>query len=143
THEVDPSAATVTTMTHHLLEVDAADKQATVTEIAGRDGRVLMFVGTKRSADRLARRLADHGLAAGSLHGGRSQAQRTRALDQFRSGGLRVLVATDVAARGLHIDDLDLVVNVDPPADGKDYLHRGGRTARAGRSGTVVTLVLP
>jgi superfamily II DNA/RNA helicase len=143
THEVDPPAATITTMTHHLLEVDAAEKQATVTEIAARDGRVMLFVGTKRAADRLARRLAAQGVAAGALHGGRSQGQRTRALEQFRTGGLRVLVATNVAARGIHIDDLDLVVNVDPPADGKDYLHRGGRTARAGRSGTVVTLVLP
>jgi superfamily II DNA/RNA helicase len=143
THQVDPPAATISTMTHHLLEVDALDKQATVTEIAGRDGQVMMFVATKRGADRLARRLADHGVAAGALHGGRTQGQRTRALEQFRGGGLRVLVATNVAARGIHIDDLDLVVNVDPPADGKDYLHRGGRTARAGRSGTVVTLILP
>jgi superfamily II DNA/RNA helicase len=143
THQVDPPAAAVTTMTHHLLQVDARDKQATVNEIAGRDGQVMMFVGTKRGADRLARQLADHGVAAGALHGGRSQEQRTRTLDQFRGGQLRVLVATNVAARGIHIDDLDLVVNIDPPADGKDYLHRGGRTARAGRSGTVITLVLP
>jgi superfamily II DNA/RNA helicase len=109
THQVDPPAAAVTTMTHHLLQVDACDKQATVNEIAGRDGQVMMFVGTKRGADRLARQLAEHG----------------------------------VAARAIHIDDLNLVVNIDPPVDGKDYLHRGGRTARAGRSGTVVTLVLP
>jgi len=142
-HSVDPPAATVTTMTHHLLEVAPGDKQATTVEIAGRDGRVLMFVETKRGADRLIRRLLDHGVPSAALHSGRSQAQRTRALDQFKAGSLRVLVATNVAARGIHVDDLDLVVNVDPPADGKDYLHRSGRTARAGASGTVATLVLP
>jgi superfamily II DNA/RNA helicase len=143
THSVDPPAAAVTTMTHHLFEVDVADKVATVADIATRNERTMMFVATKRGADRLARRLADTGLHALAIHGGKSQGQRTRALEQFRSGGVHVLVATNVAARGIHIDALDLVVNVDPPADGKDYLHRGGRTARAGRSGTVFTLVSP
>jgi superfamily II DNA/RNA helicase len=143
THSVDPSAAAVTAMAHHLLQVDAADKQATVAEIAAREDPVIMFVRTKRGADRLARQLLDRGVHAAVLHGGKSQGQRTRALEQFRNRSLHVLVSTNVAARGIHIDDLDLVVNVDPPADGKDYVHRGGRTARAGRAGTVVTLVLP
>ncbi len=143
THSVDPPAAAVTTMEHHLLQVDLADKSATVTEIAARDGRVMLFVATKRGADRLAKHLLGQGVLAAALHGGKSQGQRTRALDEFKSGTLDALVATNVAARGIHIDDLDLVVHVDPPADGKDYLHRSGRTARAGQSGTVVTLVLP
>ncbi|GAA0716193.1 DEAD/DEAH box helicase [Dactylosporangium roseum] len=141
THSTDPPAAAVTTMAHHLLEVGPADKAATVADIAARNTRTMMFVATKHGADRLARHLTATGLLAAAIHGGKSQGQRTRALEQFRNGALRVLVATNVAARGVHIDDLDLVVNVDPPADGKDYLHRGGRTARAGRSGTVLTLV--
>ncbi|MEU5884079.1 DEAD/DEAH box helicase [Spirillospora sp. NPDC047279] len=143
THSADPSAGAVTTMEHHLLHVADADKHDTTAHIAARDGRVLMFVAMKHGADRLVRKLASQGLRAGALHGGKSQSQRNRVLNGFRTGDLDVLVATDVAARGIHIDDLDLVVNVDPPADHKDYLHRGGRTARAGRSGTVVTLVLP
>ncbi|WP_019634785.1 DEAD/DEAH box helicase [Actinomadura atramentaria] len=142
-HSVDPSAGAVVTMDHHLLLVDEADKQDTLAHIAARDGQVIMFVGMKHAADRLVRRFAARGVQAVALHGGKSQSQRNRALDGFKSGTVPVLVATNVAARGIHIDDLDLVVNVDPPADHKDYLHRGGRTARAGRTGTVVTLVLP
>jgi superfamily II DNA/RNA helicase len=142
-HSVDPPAAPISTMDHHLLHVELADKNATTAQIGARDGRVIMFVGTKRRADRLARHLLASGVTAAALHGGKSQPQRTRALEQFRTGRVNALVATDLAARGIHIDDLDLVVNVDPPGDAKDYLHRGGRTARAGRSGTVVTLVLP
>ncbi|WP_051799596.1 DEAD/DEAH box helicase [Catenuloplanes japonicus] len=143
THGVDPPTGSVTTMRHHLLEVAAGDKLAIAADIAARNPRSIMFVATKRAADRLATRLSATGLPAVALHGGRSQNQRTRALEQFRTGTATVLVATNVAARGIHIDELDLVVNVDPPADGKDYLHRGGRTARAGRSGTVFTLVFP
>ncbi|MFI7272771.1 DEAD/DEAH box helicase [Streptomyces sp. NPDC049879] len=142
-HSVNPSAGAVTTMEHHLLHVRGAEKQATVTEIAARDGRVLMFLGTKHAADRLAKNLLAVGVRASSLHGGKSQSRRTSILEQFKAGQITVLVATNVAARGIHIDDLDLVVNIDPPADHKDYLHRGGRTARAGGSGSVVTLVLP
>jgi superfamily II DNA/RNA helicase len=142
-HSVDPPAAAITTMEHHLLQVDAAEKNAATAQIGARDGRVIMFVGTKHRADRLARLLLASGVPAAALHGGKSQPQRTRTLDQFRTGAVNALVATDLAARGIHIDDLDLVVNVDPPGDAKDYLHRGGRTARAGRTGTVVTLVLP
>ncbi|WP_435838011.1 DEAD/DEAH box helicase [Streptomyces chrestomyceticus] len=143
THSVDPSAATVTTMEHHVLYVDDTDKRATTTEIAARDGRVIMFVDTKRGADRLTKHLLSQGVRAAALHGGKSQPQRTRTLEQFRTGQATVLIATNVAARGIHIDGLDLVVNVDPPTEAKDYLHRGGRTARAGESGTVVTLVTP
>ncbi|MFG2634173.1 DEAD/DEAH box helicase [Streptomyces sp. NPDC048362] len=142
-HSVDPSAGAVTTMEHHLLHVADADKHATATEIAARDGRVIMFLDTKHAADRLAKHLLSVGVRASALHGGKSQPQRTRTLTQFKDGHVTVLVATNVAARGIHVDDLDLVVNVDPPGDHKDYLHRGGRTARAGESGTVVTLVLP
>ncbi|MCX3061117.1 DEAD/DEAH box helicase [Streptomyces beihaiensis] len=142
-HSVDPSAGAVTTMEHHVLHVHEADKHRTTTEIAARDGRVMMFLDTKHAVDRLTRHLLDNGVRAAALHGGRSQPQRTRTLNQFRDGHVTVLVATNVAARGIHIDSLDLVVNVDPPNDHKDYLHRGGRTARAGESGTVVTLVTP
>jgi superfamily II DNA/RNA helicase len=142
-HSVDPSAGAVTTMEHHVLHVDGADKHATTIEIGARDGSVLMFLDTKHAVDRLTRDLLHSGVRAAALHGGRSQSQRTRTLEQFKTGHVNVLVATNVAARGIHVDDLDLVVNVDPPADHKDYLHRGGRTARAGKSGSVVTLVLP
>ncbi|ROP55521.1 superfamily II DNA/RNA helicase [Streptomyces sp. PanSC9] len=143
-HSVDPSAGAVTTMEHHVLHIqDETDKKAVTTRIAARDGRVILFLDTKRSADRLAKRLLAVGVRAAALHGGRSQPQRTRTLEQFKNGQVTALVATNVAARGIHIDDLDLVVNVDPPTDHKDYLHRGGRTARAGGSGSVVTLVLP
>jgi superfamily II DNA/RNA helicase len=142
-HSVDPSAGAVTTMEHHVLQVREEDKQRTTTEIAARDGRVIMFLDTKHAVDRLAKHLLNSGIRAAALHGGKSQPQRTRTLALFRSGHVTVLVATNVAARGIHVDDLDLVVNVDPPSDHKDYLHRGGRTARAGRSGSVVTLVTP
>ncbi|MGI5452036.1 DEAD/DEAH box helicase [Streptomyces sp. CA-249302] len=143
-HSVDPSAGAVTTMEHHVLHVlDETDKKAVTTRIAARDGRVILFLDTKRSADRLAKRLLAVGVRAAALHGGRSQPQRNRTLEQFKNGQVTALVATNVAARGIHVDDLDLVVNVDPPTDHKDYVHRGGRTARAGGSGSVVTLVLP
>jgi len=130
-------------MEHHLLHIADADKHETTAHIAARAGRVIMFVGKKHAADRLVRKLTARGVRAAALHGGKTQSQRNRALDGFHTEDVTVLVATNVAARGIHIDDLDLVVNVDPPADHKDYLHRGGRTARAGRAGTVVTLVLP
>ncbi|WP_128379730.1 DEAD/DEAH box helicase [Streptomyces cavernae] len=142
-HSVDPSAGAVSTMEHHLLHVQDTDKHTAATEIAARDGRVIMFMDTKHAVDRLARHLLSVGVRASALHGGKSQPQRNRTLAQFKDGHVTVLVATNVAARGIHVDHLDLVVNVDPPGDHKDYLHRGGRTARAGESGTVVTLVLP
>ncbi|MET7540673.1 DEAD/DEAH box helicase [Streptomyces sp. NPDC005507] len=142
-HSVDPSAGAVTTMEHHVLHVHGADKHRTTTEIAARDGRVIMFLDTKHAVDRLTQDLLNSGVRAAALHGGKSQPQRTRTLAQFKTGHVTVLVATNVAARGIHVDDLDLVVNIDPPTDHKDYLHRGGRTARAGESGSVVTLVTP
>ncbi|NEW73009.1 DEAD/DEAH box helicase [Streptomyces rhizosphaericus] len=142
-HSVDPSAAAVTTMEHHVLHVHGADKHQVTTEIAAREGRVIMFLDTKHAVDRLTGHLLESGVRAAALHGGKSQPQRTRTLAQFKKGQVTVMVATNVAARGIHVDNLDLVVNVDPPSDHKDYLHRGGRTARAGESGLVVTLVTP
>ncbi|WP_331772354.1 DEAD/DEAH box helicase (plasmid) [Embleya sp. NBC_00888] len=142
-HSVDPSAGAVTTMEHHVLHVQGSDKNAATTHIAAREGRVIMFLDTKHAVDRLTAHLLNSGVRAAALHGGKSQPERTRTLTQFKSGHVTVLVATNVAARGIHVDNLDLVVNVDPPSDHKDYLHRGGRTARAGESGSVVTLVLP
>ncbi|MFD5218553.1 DEAD/DEAH box helicase [Streptomyces tendae] len=142
-HSVDPSAGAVTTMEHHVLHVHGADKHAATTEIAARDGRVLMFLDTKHAVDRLTDHLLNSGVRAAALHGGKSQSQRARTLAPFKNGHVTVLVATNVAARGIHVDSLDLVVSVDPPSDHKDYLHRGGRTARAGESGSVVTLVTP
>ncbi|OKI01199.1 RNA helicase [Streptomyces sp. CB02923] len=141
-HAVDPSAGAVTSMDHHVLVVHGPDRYAVVTEIAARDGRVLLFLDTKHAVDQLTRHLRSSGVPAAALHSGKSQPQRTRSLAQFKNGRITVLVATGVAARGLHVDDLDLVVNVDPPTDPKDYVHRAGRTARAGESGRVVTLVL-
>nr|WP_083975981.1 DEAD/DEAH box helicase [Kitasatospora azatica] len=143
THSVDPTTATVSTMEHHVLHVQNGDKNATIARIASREGGVIMFIDTKHGADRLVQDLLANGVKAAALHGGKSQPQRTRTLEQFRNGQVTALVATNVAARGIHVDGLDLVVNLDPPGDHKDYLHRGGRTARAGESGTVVTLVLP
>ncbi|MFD7702903.1 DEAD/DEAH box helicase [Streptomyces caelestis] len=142
-HSVDPPSGAVSAIEHHVLVVHGPDRYAVTTEIAARDGRVLLFLDTKHGVDQLTRHLRASGVAAAALHSGKSQPQRTRTLDRFRNGQVTSLVATNVAARGLHVDDLDLVVNVDPATDPKDYLHRAGRTARAGRSGTVVTLVLP
>ncbi|MGK5638080.1 DEAD/DEAH box helicase [Streptomyces sp. URMC 126] len=142
-HSADASAAPVATMEHHVLVVHGPDRYAVITEIAARDGRVLLFLDTKHAVDQLTKHLRANGVHAASLHSGKSQPQRTRTLAQFKDGRITALVATGVAARGLHVDDLDLVVNVDPPTDAKDYLHRAGRTARAGRAGSVVTLVLP
>ncbi|MET7703281.1 DEAD/DEAH box helicase [Streptomyces sp. NPDC005485] len=141
-HSVDPSSSAVPAIEHHVFVVHGPDRYAVSTEIAARDGRVLMFLDTKHGVDLLTRHLRASGVAAAALHSGKAQPQRTRTLAQFKNGQVTALVATNVAARGLHIDDLDLVVNVDPATDPKDYLHRAGRTARAGRSGTVVTLVL-
>ncbi|MFF7653823.1 DEAD/DEAH box helicase [Streptomyces sp. NPDC007983] len=142
-HSVDPSAGAVTTMEHHVLHIADTDKRSVATRVAARDGRVIMFLDTKHAVDRLTRHLLANGVRAAALHGGKSQPQRTKTLERFKTGDVTALVATNVAARGIHVDDLDLVLNVDPPADHKDYLHRGGRTARAGGSGSVVTLVLP
>ncbi|SHM38740.1 Helicase conserved C-terminal domain-containing protein [Actinacidiphila paucisporea] len=124
---VDRAEGSVATMEHHVLNIHPADKYATATEIAARDGRVLMFLDTKHGVDQFTRHLRSSGIQAGAPHSGKSQPQRTHTLAQFKDGKITVLVATDVAARGIHIEHLDLVVNVDPPSDPKDYLHRGGR----------------
>ena len=126
---------------HRVLVLAAQDKVPVAAEIASRPGRTLFFVRTKHGADRLAKQLSRAGVAAAAIHGDRNQNQRQRALDAFAAGHPRVLVATDVAARGIHVDDVDLVVQFDPPNDHKDYLHRSGRTARAGATGLVIALV--
>ena len=141
THSVQPATASVTTMDHHVLLVSKEDKPAVVAEMAAREGRTILFLRTKHHVDRLTAKLRSIGVRAGALHGGKTQGARNRVLDDFREGSLPVLVATDVAARGIHVDGVSLVVHVDPPADSKAYLHRAGRTARAGESGTVVTVV--
>ncbi|GGU94816.1 hypothetical protein GCM10010182_08790 [Actinomadura cremea] len=143
THAIGPVDESVDTMDHHLLLVAPKDKGAITAEIANREGRTILFARTKHGVDRLAKQLTQAGVRAAGLHGGKSQGLRTRTLAEFREGNISVLVATDVAARGIHVDDVSLVMHVDPPADHKDYMHRAGRTARAGERGTVVTLVLP
>ncbi len=140
-HSLAPPGASVDTMEHHQLSVSAETKNEVLAHIACRAGRTIMFVRTKHQADRLSRKLRKAGAPAEALHGGKAQNARNRILDEFRSGDSGTLIATNVAARGIHVDDVSLVVHVEPPADPKDYLHRAGRTARAGASGTVVTLV--
>ncbi|MFB6850267.1 DEAD/DEAH box helicase [Streptomyces sp. NPDC056373] len=143
THEVDSAQGNVTTMSHHILIVKPKDKAPVTAAIASRKGRTIIFVRTQLGADRIAEQLCDSGVKADALHGGMTQGARTRVLEDFKKGYVNALVATDVAARGIHVDGIDLVLNVDPAGDHKDYLHRSGRTARAGRSGTVVSLSLP
>ena len=142
-HRVDQADRPYTAMEHRSFRLAAEHKVQVAAQIAARRQRTLFFVRTKRGADRLARQFRSRGVEAAALHGNVNQNQRRRALDAFSAGRSRVLVATDVAARGIHIDDLDLVVHFDPPADAKSYTHRSGRTARAGASGTVLTLVEP
>ncbi|MCW2601391.1 MAG: rhlE [Frankiales bacterium] len=141
-HAVAPAASPVDTMDHLAFAVQRDAKVAVATEIASRPARTLFFVRTKHGADRLAMQLSTSGVNAMAIHGNLTQNARKRALEGFAHGHARVLVATDVAARGIHVDDVDLVVHYDPPADHKDYLHRSGRTARAGARGTVVSLLL-
>jgi superfamily II DNA/RNA helicase len=140
---VDPAESHVTTMEHRALGVRHEHKVDVLAEIVARPARTLLFVRTKHGADRLVKQLGRLGVDALALHGNRTQGQRQRALDAFSRGQSRVLVATDVAARGIHISDVDLVVHADPPNDHKDYLHRSGRTARAGASGVVVSVLSP
>ncbi|MGV4922905.1 DEAD/DEAH box helicase [Streptomyces sp. BHT-5-2] len=142
-HEVDSAQGNVTTMTHHVLVVKPKDKAPVTAAIAARKGRTIIFVRTQLGAERVAEQLIEAGVTADALHGGMTQGARTRVLADFKDGYLNALVATDVAARGIHVDGIDLVLNVDPAGDHKDYLHRSGRTARAGQSGTVVSLSLP
>ncbi|GAB3589834.1 DEAD/DEAH box helicase [Angustibacter peucedani] len=143
THSVEPAKADTVAMEHHVLAVDKADKPAVVRELAGGQGRSLLFMRTKHTAKKLARQLTAAGIPAVDLHGNLSQNARERNLAAYADGSVRVLVATDIAARGIHVDDVNLVVHVDPPAEHKAYTHRSGRTARAGAAGVVVTLMTP
>ncbi|GIE98184.1 DEAD/DEAH box helicase [Paractinoplanes rishiriensis] len=143
THSTAPAEASVSTMDHHLLLIPPQEKFPITAAIANRAGKTIVFARTQMGVDRLVEQLAAVGVRAGALHGGKTQRVRTRTLAEFKEGRTNVLVATDVAARGIHVDGISLVVHVDPPKDPKDYLHRAGRTARAGESGAVVTLVLP
>ena len=142
THSVESPRAEPD-MEHHVLTVSAAEKPTVVRELASGMGRSVLFTRTKHSARKLARELTLAGVPAVDLHGNLSQGARDRNLGMFRDGSVRVLVATDVAARGIHVDDVAIVVHVDPPAEHKAYLHRSGRTARAGASGIVVTVQTP
>ncbi|WP_448720119.1 DEAD/DEAH box helicase [Microbacterium natoriense] len=147
-HEVDEESVPVGEMTHRVLVVDSTENKTTlVRDLASGTGRRILFTRTKHQAKKLAKQLTAAGIPAVDLHGNLSQNARERNLGAFSSapedGGVRVLVATDVAARGVHVDNVDLVVHVDPPMEHKAYLHRSGRTARAGAAGTVVTVVLP
>jgi superfamily II DNA/RNA helicase len=138
-HDVSPVEVPVA-MVHHLLTIGPADRVGVVTALAGGGGRSLVFTRTKYAARRLARQLTTSGIPAAELHSDLSQGVRERNLASFASGVVRVIVATDIAARGIHVDGIDLVIHADPPAEHKAYLHRSGRTARAGAAGTVITL---
>jgi superfamily II DNA/RNA helicase len=140
THSLQNDRASVSTMEHYVLVMHPGDKDYITNQIAARNGKTILFVKTQRGADRLADKLAHAGVPVGALHGGKSQAVRTRTLALFKQLPNAALVATDVAARGIHVDGISLVVHVDAPTDHKDYLHRSGRTARAGEAGAVVTL---
>jgi superfamily II DNA/RNA helicase len=142
-HSVDPEVSSVDTVTHHVLAVSVADKASVVSALASGLDRTLLFMRTKHGAKKLTKQLCVAGIPAVELHGNLSQSARERNLAEFSAGRVRVLVATDVAARGIHVDDIALVVHVDPPAEHKAFLHRSGRTARAGAEGTVVTVMTP
>ena len=143
-HSVDSQNSPVAAMTHHVFHVDGAEaKRKLVHTLASGTGRRILFLRTKHQARKLARQLTAAGIPSVDLHGNLSQPARDRNLAAFTAGTARVLVATDIAARGVHVDDVELVVHCDPPAEHKAYLHRSGRTARAGRDGDVVTVVLP
>ncbi|PFG41860.1 superfamily II DNA/RNA helicase [Isoptericola jiangsuensis] len=144
THSVDEAAAPPPQMTHHILAVaDKEVKRDVVHQLAQGTGRRVLFTRTKHQAKKLARQLTAAGVPAVDLHGNLGQGARERNLAAFSSGDVKVMVATDIAARGIHVDEVELVVHVDPPAEHKAYLHRSGRTARAGSGGDVVTLMLP
>ncbi|RKR86248.1 superfamily II DNA/RNA helicase [Micromonospora pisi] len=141
THSVDSATSPVAAMTHHVLQVRHDDRLPVLIDLAAAPGRTLVFTRTKRGAKRLTSQLVASGIPAVELHGNLAQNARTRNLAAFSTGDARTLVATDIAARGIHVDDVTLVIHADPPAEHKAYLHRSGRTARAGASGTVVTLM--
>ena len=142
-HSVDGAESPVPAMTHHVVMAPLADKPEVVRALAAGQGRRLLFTRTKHGAKKLAAQLTKVGIPSVELHGNLSQNARTHNLELFASGRARVLVATDIAARGIHVDDIELVVHVDPPAEHKAYLHRSGRTARAGAEGVVVTVATP
>ncbi|MGN7212619.1 DEAD/DEAH box helicase [Brachybacterium paraconglomeratum] len=142
-HETTPVTAAVKTMDHTVLAIAPSAKRAVTAQLGAREGRTLMFTRTQLGAERVAQELVEVGIGAAALHGNKQQGLRTNVLAGFRQGAFPVLVATDVAARGLHIDDVTMVVHVDPSDDVKEYVHRSGRTARAGATGSVVTLALP
>ena len=143
-HSVDEANSHVAAMTHHVFEVDDVDRKNTLIKaLASGTGRRVLFMRTKHHAKKLAKVLIEAGIPAVDLHGNLSQPQRDRNLEAFSTGRVKVLVATDVAARGVHVDDIELVIHVDPPMEHKAYLHRSGRTARAGSEGDVVTICLP
>ncbi|MFY9768506.1 MAG: DEAD/DEAH box helicase, partial [Mycobacterium sp.] len=143
-HSVDEVNSPVSEMTHHVFHVAGADaKKELIHRLASGSGRRILFMRTKHQARKLARQLTEAGVPSVDLHGNLSQPARDRNLAAFSAGTARVLVATDIAARGVHVDEVELVVHVDPPAEHKAYLHRSGRTARAGSAGDVVTVVLP
>ncbi|MCV7281991.1 DEAD/DEAH box helicase [Mycolicibacterium flavescens] len=141
-HSVDSAQSPVSAMEHHVLHVEKASRLSVLTDLAASPGRTIVFARTKHGAKNLARQLNSRGVPAVELHGNLSQNARTRNLAAFSDGSAAVLVATDIAARGIHVDDVSLVVHADPPVEHKAYLHRSGRTARAGNDGTVVTLML-
>ncbi|WP_157073361.1 DEAD/DEAH box helicase, partial [Kribbia dieselivorans] len=141
THEADSVEAPVTQMEHRVLRVEEGGHVATLVGLLAESDRTVVFTRTKSRAKRLAKQLNAAGVSAVELHGNLSQNARTRSMDAFHSGTAKALVATDIAARGIHVDDVDLVIHADPPVEHKAYLHRSGRTARAGQSGTVVTLM--
>ncbi|MGD8149867.1 DEAD/DEAH box helicase [Ornithinimicrobium sp. Y1694] len=141
THHADSAQSPVATMAHHVLHIDSIDRLGVLTDLGAAPGRVVMFTRTKHGAKKLAKQLNGAGVPAVDLHGNLSQNARVRNLEAFHSGAASTLVATDIAARGIHVDDVALVVHADPPVEHKAYLHRSGRTARAGNEGTVVTLM--
>jgi superfamily II DNA/RNA helicase len=141
THGVDSSLSPVGTMSHHVLHVSHDDRLPVLVDLTAAPGRALVFTRTKRGAKTLTRRLVAAGVPAVELHGNLAQSARDRNLLAFSGGGATTMVATDIAARGIHVDDIALVIHADPPAEHKAYLHRSGRTARAGAAGTVVTLM--
>jgi superfamily II DNA/RNA helicase len=142
THEADSLESPVGTMHHHVLHVDAVSRMDVLVDLTAAPGRTMVFTRTKHGAKKLAKQLNAAGVPAVELHGNLSQNARTRTMDAFHSGAAKTLVATDIAARGIHVDDVGLVIHADPPMEHKAYLHRSGRTARAGAEGTVVTLMM-
>ena len=141
THEADSAQSPISTMDHHVLHVHRDHRVSVLVDLASAPGRTVVFTRTKHGAKNLARQLNSRGVPTVELHGNLAQNARTRNMEAFHSGRATTLVATDIAARGIHVDDVALVIHADPPAEHKAYLHRSGRTARAGAAGTVITLM--